>query len=699
MPIRTASRGRAAASVLIALALPAPDPAQVESESTAPRPVDDRRIEENDPGSWLAYGRGFRQHRFSALDQINRETVEDLGLAWWREISVRHRLQSSPIVADGVLYYTDSWSVVSAVDADTGEEIWTFDPATKRSVSRWSCCGGPINRGVALYRDHVYATTFDARLVAIDATTGQKAWEIDTADYPSRVPYTISGAPLAAAGRVYIGNSGSEWDHRGYVTAYDAETGERLWRFFTVPGDPSKPFEHPELEKAAETWNGEWWKLGGGGTVWNAMTYDPDLETVYIGTGNGTPWARRIRSPGGGDNLYLSSIIALEPDTGRMKWYYQTTPADNWDYTATQDMVLTEMAVDGSQRKVLLQAPKNGFFYVLDREDGELLRAHPYGAMTWATHVDMETGRPVENPQADWEQRPQWMLPGNTGAHNWEPMAFDAGRGLAYIPTHDRPFFFAFPKDFQETGVYTPRLNRMNLGVATGAYRAALIEQAVEPPDAVGYLKAFNPLTGETAWRVRNRTATIGGVLATAGGLVFQGDGSGFFSAYDSDSGQLLWEIDAYGSVIAPPVTYRIGKTQYVAVITGASYDFHQQGKILAFALGSSARIPVPPRRDRAIPDQPPLTASADELAEGERLYHQYCSSCHGSRARGYRNADLRLMSRAMHAAFQSVVRDGLLAELGMDSFAVDLDEDETELIRQYIISRAIADRNAAGRQ
>ena len=616
--------------------------------------VDEKRIDrkaEGEPGAWLAYGRGYTEHRFSPLTQIN------------------------------------------------GETIWTFDPKTRRQVARWSCCGGPINRRVAVYEGRVYAATFDARLVAIDAAIGEKVWEVDTADYPSRIPYTISGAPLTAAGKVFIGNSGSEWDHRGYVTAYDAITGEKAWRFFTVPGDPSRPFEHPELEEAAETWNGEWWKLGGGGTVWNAQTYDADLHTVYVGTGNGTPWSRRIRSPGGGDNLFLPSIVALHPDTGRMKWYYQTTPGDNWDYTATQDMVLADMVVDGEERKVVMQAPKNGFFYLLDRRNGELLRAHAYGAMTWATHVDMETGRPVENPDAVWEEKPQWILPGNTGSHNWEPMAFDVRRGLMYIPTHDTPFFFALPEDYQKTGLYSPRERTMNLGVAMGTYRVKLIEEAGDPPERKGFLKAFEPLTGETVWKVRNKSATIGGVLATAGGLVFQGDGSGTFSAYDSDTGELRWEFDSYGSIIAPPVTYQVGSTQYLAVVVGSSFAYCDFGKLLVFSLGSDAELPVPPKRDLAIPEQAPMTASAEELAQGDKLYHQFCASCHGYRARGYRNADLRIMSDVVHDAFPKIVRWGLLLDLGMDSFAEDLDEAETELIRQYIIARANIDRAAAGPQ
>ena len=552
---------------------------------------------------------------------------------------------------------------------------------------------------MAAYNGRIYTATFDARLVAIDAETGEKVWDVDTADYPTRIPYTISGAPLAAAGKIYIGQSGSEWDHRGYITAYDADTGEMAWRFFTVPGDPSKPFENPELEMAAETWTGEWWHMGGGGTVWNSITYDADLHTVYVGVGNGTPWTRKIRSPDGGDNLFLSSIVALHPDTGRMKWYYQTTPGDNWDYTATQDMVLADMEVDGEDRKVVMQAPKNGFFYVLDRTDGELLRAHPYGAMTWATHVDMETGRPVENPDAVWEEEPQWMLPGNTGAHNWEPMAFDAAKGLMYIPTHDTPYFFALPEDFQTTGVYTPRLRSMNLGIARGAYRAQLIEKAPEPPEAKGFLKAFNPLTGETVWKVRNRSARIGGVLATAGGLVFQGDTSGYFSAYDSDNGEALWEFNSYGSIIAPPVSYRVGNSQFVAVVVGANFLYHNVGKLLVFKLGGNKQLTVPQLRDSAIPEQPPQTASAEELRRGGVLYHQYCASCHGRDARGSRNADLRLMSEAMHDAFQKVVLEGLLLDLGMDSFADGLNSEETELIRQYVISRANIDRASAVEQ
>ncbi len=667
---------------------PAPSAAFVDDERIA-------RVEEDEPGAWIAYGRTYSEQRFSPLTQIDRETVRGLSLAWTNAIAMRHRLQSTPLVVDGTMYYTDSWSFIYAVDAATGEEIWTFDPQTRREYARWSCCAGPMNRGVAVYKGRVYAATFDARLVAVDAATGRKIWDVDTADYPSRIPYTISGAPLAAAGKIYIGNSGSEYDHRGYLTAYDAETGEKAWRFFTVPGDPSLPFEHPEMEFAAKTWNGEWWKLGGGGTVWNSIVYDPELRTVYMGVGNGSPWAREIRSPGGGDNLFLASIVAVDADSGKMKWHYQTTPGDNWDYTATQDIVLADMVVDGRRRKVLLQAPKNGFFYVLDRVTGELLRAHPYGAMTWATHVDMKTGRPVENPAAVWEKKPQWILPGNTGAHNWEAMSFDRRKGVMYIPTHDIPYFFALPEEFVKTGRYAPREFSMNLGVARGSYRLGLVEKAAAPPAAKGILKAFDPLTGETLWAVENAVSRVGGVLATAGGVVFQGDGSGAVSAYDSDTGERLWRFDSYGSIQAPPMTYELAGRQYVALVASANFNYENYGKIMAFALGGEAQLPEPPKRDMTIPEQPPLTASPEEIVRGGELYHRFCSSCHGHQARGYRNADLRAMAPAIHDAFQDIVRGGLLKELGMDDFTDELDEQETELVRQYIVSRANIDRAA----
>jgi len=566
-----------------------------------------------------------------------------------------------------------------------------------------------MTRGVAVYRGKVFIATFDGRVVAVDAASGRKIWDFDTAHPSSVSPFTISGAPRVGAGKVYIGQSSSEFGVRGYVTALDAETGELAWRFYLVPGDPSQPFEHPELEGAAKTWNGEWWKLGGGGTVWNSIVYDPDFNTVYLGVGNGAPWPRDIRSPGGGDNLYLASIVAVDPDTGRMKWYYQTTPADNWDYTAVQDMVLADMEVDGEPHKVLLQAPKNGFFYVIDREDGKLLRAHPYGRVTWASHVDMATGRPVENSDAYYEDNPQWIWPGRAGAHNWQAMSFDASRGIMYIPTLELPSFFALDEGFAKTGVYKKSPIGMSLGIAIGDYAERLMEAAGPRPTQNAYLNAFDPLTGKTLWSSPKDNSYNGGVLATAGGLVFQGDGSwsgigsGMLSAYDTRDGTRLWEYEAYASIGAPPITYEIDGTQYLAIMASVNWDYEGGGKLLVFKLGSNLTLTQPALRDNRIPEPPPVTASEKQLAQGEQLYHQVCASCHGALGRNLASpsiVDLRRMSPQTHQTFQAIVLGGVRRELGMRSFADQMDNADVEAIHQFVISRAhVARSNAEERQ
>jgi PQQ-dependent dehydrogenase (methanol/ethanol family) len=400
--------------------------------------IDDERIKNADlePGNWLAYGRTYEEQRFSPLESVNRSNVSRLGLAWAVDMRSTRALEATPIVVDGMMFLSSEWSRVHALDAVTGEEIWFYDPEVPGEWARKACCD-VVNRGVAVYKGRVYVASLDGRLIALDAATGQPVWEVDTLIDRQR-DYTITGAPRVANGKVFIGNGGAEYGVRGYITAYDADSGEQIWRFFTVPGDPSLPFEHPEMELAASTWKGgEWWKIGGGGTVWNSIVYDPEFNHLYFGVGNGAPWTRAIRSPGGGDNLFLSSIVAVDADTGVLQWYYQTTPGDNWDYTAVQDMVLADLEVDGVERKVLMQAPKNGFFYVLDRSDGELLRAHPYTAVTWATHVDMESGRPVEAPEQDYLEKPQWVLPGPLGGHNWQAMSYDAEKGIMYIPTQE----------------------------------------------------------------------------------------------------------------------------------------------------------------------------------------------------------------------------------------------------------------------
>ena len=700
------SSGLGLLGVLVALAGCGPEPAGEAVPTVVETPVagptiqpgspgwvDEERVfaAAAEPGSWLAHGQTYEELRFSRLTDVNRETISRLGLAWYKDLGNRHRMQSTPLVIDGVLYFTDPWSVAYALDAATGEEIWRFDPETDRRSMRYACCGGAVNRGLAAYKGRLYFATFDARLVAIDQATGEKVWDVDTSHYPSHSPYTITGAARAVAGKVFIGQSSSEWGLRGYLSAYDADTGELAWRFFMVPGNPELGFEHPELEAAAETWGGNWWEFGGGGTPWNAIVYDAKYDQLLVGTGNGAPWPRKIRSPGGGDNLYLGGVIALDPHTGRMKWFYQMTPADNWDFNAAQDIALLDMEIDGEMRSVALQAPKNAFFYVLDREDGELLRVNQYVRQNWATHIDMATGRPVENADMQWDEAPQWVAPSNAGGHSWQPMSVDPDRGIAYFAAQDMSAYYMLPKEFVETGQWKLNDGSMSLGVEFGRPG---VDGVPPMPESKGYLKAFDPLTGEEAWVVQRATPYNGGVLATAGGVVFQGDNGGLFAAYDVDDGSLLWEFDTQGAADSAPITYEIEGVQYVATLAaGGVRNRYNDGRLLVFRLGGNATIPVATAPDIDIPAPPALTASREEIEAGRRHYNRVCVWCHGMGAVGTVNADLRLMTAETHQRFQAIVRGGLLRDNGMESFADAVTAEETELIHQYVISQTIAAR------
>ncbi|MEQ8859677.1 MAG: PQQ-dependent dehydrogenase, methanol/ethanol family [Pseudomonadales bacterium] len=678
--------------------------------------IDDARINaaETEPGNWLAYGRTYEEQRFSPLTAINRDNVDQLGLAWYQDMGTNRAQEATPIVVDGIMFFTSAWSRVYAVNAVTGERVWTYDPAVPGEWGRRACCD-VVNRGVAVYEGRVYVGSLDGRLIALDAASGEKVWEVDTIIDRDRF-YTITGAPRAARGKIFIGNGGAEFGVRGYVTAYDAKTGEQVWRFYTVPGDPSLPFENPELEAAAKTWKGgNWWEIGGGGTVWNSIVYDPDFNNVYLGVGNGSPWTRAIRSPGGGDNLFLSSIVALDADTGRMKWYYQTTPGDNWDYTAVQDIALADMEVDGEQRKVLLQAPKNGFFYVIDRSNGKLLRANPYATVTWATHVDTQTGRPVENPALDYKDQEKWILPGPLGAHNWQAMSVDVEDGVVYIPAQDNPLIYGMSEDWQKTGLYKRNPGGWNTGLEFGAIAQLFVNNIDDQPTPKGYLKAFDPLTGEDKWVVEIPHYWNGGVLATAGGLVFQGDALGYLSAYDKSTGEVLWQFNTYTSMLAPPITFEIDGTQYVSILTGsgggdlfagepldpvakhASLVYGNYGRMLVFKLGGAVELPIPNAVDTTIPEQVMADVSVEDIARGERTYNTYCAFCHGLVARsGGSIPDLRKMSPGSHEAFNRIVLEGLLSSTGMASFADVLTVEDSERIHDYVRARAHEDRETA---
>jgi quinohemoprotein ethanol dehydrogenase len=678
--------------------------------------IDDKRIinAESEPGNWIAHGRTYEEQRFSPLLKINKDSVSDLGLAWYKDMGTNRALEATPIVVDGIMFFTSTWSRVYAVEAKTGKTIWKFDPEVPGEWARKACCD-IVNRGVAVYEGKVFFASLDGRLFSLNAETGEKIWEVDTITDRSRA-YTITGAPRVAKGKVFIGNGGAEYGVRGYVTAYDSETGEQVWRFFTVPGDPSLGFEDPAMEMAAKTWKGtNWWEFGGGGTVWNSIVYDPDFNNVYLGVGNGSPWTREIRSPGGGDNLFLASIVAVDADTGKYKWHYQTTPEDNWDYTAVQDMALADMEVDGEQKKVLLQAPKNGFFYVIDRSNGKVLRAHPFAAVTWATHVDLETGRPVENPDVDYSKNGSFVLPGPLGAHNWQAMSVDLDSGLVYIPAQENAFFYAIDDNYKKTGIYKRNPGRWNMGIEMSSLAQNVLANLESMPEPGGFLKAFNPLTGETKWSVPIPHYWNGGVLGTAGGLVFQGDALGMFSAYDKETGERLWEFNTYTSMLAPPISFEIDGEQYVSVLTGsgggdlfggeplppieiqASLTYNNFGRLLVFKLGGNEKLPIPDVRDTTIPEQKLADVNVAQIRNGESNYNQYCAVCHGFIVKSAGGLpDLRKMTTGTHDLFNKIVLEGILGSNGMAGFSDVLSEEEVDNIHHYVRARAYEDREVA---
>ena len=642
----------------------------------APAPVDDAALAgaESRRGDWLSYGRTYYEQRFSPLDQIDDANAAKLGLAWSFETATDRGLEATPLVIDGVMYTTGSWSVVYAIDARTGQQLWKFDPEVHRKYDALACCD-VVNRGAAFYKGRVYLGALDGRLIAIDAKSGKAAWQTTTVDQAQA--YTITGAPRIARGKVIIGNGGAEYGVRGYVSAYDAETGRLAWRFYTVPGDPSKPQESKALDAALSTWKGnDWWKYGGGGTVWDSIVYDPEINLLYVGTGNGSVWSRKVRSPGGGDNLYLASILAINPDNGELVWHYQTTPGDTWDYTAVQPMMLADLTIGGRPRKVIMQAPKNGFFYVLDRATGELLSADPYVTVTWASHVDMKTGRPVEIPGADFQDKGVYIRPGPLGGHNWQAMSFSPRTGLVYLPAQDNGRYFEQPANF----AFKPL--EWNLGLAPIGRKSEQFDVPYK-----GRLIAWDPVARKPRWTVEYGGYWNGGTLATAGNLVFQGTAAGDFFAYRASDGQKLWSAWVGTGIMAPPITYEIAGRQYVSVMAGWGGAFARKartfGRLMTFALGGTAALPTrpQPRRVTAIASN----AKPDEIAAGAKLFATYCVRCHGSNTI---LPDLRTSTAGVYAGLEKILLDGSLAERGMPRFDVaeNFDRQAVAALRAYLL-------------
>ncbi|MDY0006392.1 MAG: PQQ-dependent dehydrogenase, methanol/ethanol family [Spongiibacteraceae bacterium] len=673
--------------------------------SWADSTVVDNALLAGDPDGvhWAGYGRGFDEQRYSPLDQINTDTVKQLRLASYLDLADMHTVTTVPLAVDGIIYFAAGYSVIHAVDAKSGKLLWRYDPEIwKTHPDKLRRAWG--SRGLAIWKGLVYVGTVDGRLIAVDTRTGKPVWSVATTE--ANDSRYVTGAPRVFNDKVIIGHGGAEYGAvRGYVTAYDSRTGKQVWRFYITPGNPADGFENEAMAMAAKTWTGEWWKFGGGGTVWNAMTYDPEFNRIYLGTGNGSPWNRKIRSPGGGDNLFLSSVLALDADTGEYAWHYQTNPGETWDYNSSMDMVLATVALEGKQRKVLMHAPKNGFFYVIDREDGQLISAEKIVKATWAEKINVATGRPVEAPNARYENGPVLLWPGSTGAHSWHPMAFSPLTGLAYLPAREVSGYYSDEGVDKKSWTFRPGFNFANgLGAKAGS--------EVAPTDQASCsLLAWNPVTQTEAWRIPTPGAFGGGIMTTGGNLVMQADAEGKLNAYRADNGELLWSYDLGVGTLSPPITYLVDDKQYVSILVGwagavqansvqaigaptAHEDWvgrEQPRRLLTFTLDGKATLPKHQLSPPVPIHDPGFKIDAWKAARGEAVYGmKNCVICHGvgAVAGGYA-PDLRASAVPLSAdGFALIVREGALQPRGMPAFS-ELTDSDLEAMQHYIRKRA----------
>lgn len=694
-------------------AAPAVVPAAAPAAPAAAR-VDARRLAAPEPDQWVAPGRDANGTYYSPLSDINAHNVARLGFAWDYRLGTNRGQESTPLVIDGVMYATSNFGRVYALDAASGRQLWTYDPHIDGRWARYACCDA-VNRGLAAFDGRLYVGALDGWLHALDARTGRLLWKVDTLiGRDVRKPYTITGAPQLAGDLVVIGNGGADFaGARGYVSAYDRTTGELRWRFFTVPRDPaSGPQDQPHLEAALKTWDPRHpWSAGSGGTVWDGMGYDPDLGLVYIGTANAAPYDMKLGGRRGGDQLYAASIIAIHARDGSMAWYYQTTPGDRWDFDSTQKLVLAEVDLGGRRRQVVMQAAKNGFYYVIDRATGELLSAGNFAYTSWARGIDLKTGRPIVAPDADYERHPALVFPSEVGAHSWQPMAYDPTRAVTYIPT-------------QEAGNVMVETSGRRAGLVEGQFTTpafapeaydpatmralygelpplAQLEQPIKTnPASRGFLRAYSVPEHRVIWEAQTATSWDGGVLATAGNLVFQGDANGNLNAYAADTGARLASIPVGTSMMAAPMTYRVNGVQYLAIVAGygggavingypldpasAAYRYGNDGRIIVLKIGGPPP-PLPPlRTDPPFPALPPRPTDARQIAAGEVLYNRFCSRCH---VMGRGNLpDLRRIEPGTQALFNAIVLGGAYAPKGMGQFDDVLSAADAEAIHAYLI-------------
>jgi len=660
---------------------------------------------ESDLGNWLMYGRTYAEDHYSPLEQINAGNIKRLGVAWSGEFDSNRGQEATPLVIDGVLYTTTAWSKVYAYDAATGKQLWFYDPKVPGKKAADGCCD-VVNRGVAAWRGKLYLGAFDGRLIALDAKTGKPVWEVQTTDTARN--YTITGTPRVVKGKVLIGNGGAELQVRGYVSAYDADTGHLDWRFYTTPNPKNAPdgtiSDKVLQETAYKTWgNGAWRETGGGGTVWDAIVYDPDFDQILIGTGNGSPWSHQQRSGGKGDNLFLSSIVAVDADTGKYKWHYQETPAEEWDFTATQPIILANLNISGRDRKVLMQAPKNGFFYVIDRETGKLISANNFVPVNWATGIDLKSGRPIENSAARYSKGTSDFVadPSAFGAHNWYPMSFSPKTGLVYIPAQRAPVAYTDNKNFK----FDPRhAVRNDSDVSLNPLMSPPNEAARKSyaPMYQSLLIAWDPVKQAEVWRVTYPVAGSAGTLATSGNLVFQGTPDGVLHAYAADSGKELWSYNCQIGIMAGAMSYLVNGEQYIAVLSGLGGSAGLQmpymdgahagtGRVIVFKLNGKGKLPAYSKPTRPVVDTDE-NFSPEVITRGAVINGTICAFCHGLGT--YNNdaiiPDLRrspmLKSKE---AFKSVVLDGALETRGMIGFGDRLTADDAEAARAFFITRA----------
>ena len=691
--------------------------------AAVPGNVDAARLQAADaePQNWFTGGRDKDGTYFSPLKTVNADNVKQLGFAWSYDLGQPQRGQeATPLVIDGVMYTSGTWGYVYAVDAATGKELWRYDPKADSFMARNPCCD-LVNRGVAVWKGKVFVASVDGRLHALDAASGKKLWEADTI-VDRKLPYSSTGAPQIAGSVVVIGNSGADMGHgavRGYISAYDLETGALKWRFYTVPPAVGQPYENPELAAADKTWDSHRDpKFKGGATAWDGFAYDAKLNLLYFGTANAAPYDLRQLGPQQLDSLYATCIIAVDATTGRMAWYYQETPHDSWDYDAVQKMVLADITVDGAPRAVIMQASKNAFFYVLDRKTGKLLSAKDYAFMNWATHVDMKTGRPVTTPQSEWYNTAKLTYPSWFGSHTWNPMSYSLQTHLAYIPVIDVPTIWVdllhngsklkYVEGFFTVQGIIPD-DTYDSKEATRLFGPVPDEQAIKAARHVKpvreVIRAWDPVAQKVVWEHETSSGIRGydgGVMSTAGNLVFQGRGSGELWVYAADTGKVLKVIKTGSHIMAAPMTYAVNGEQYVAVQVGyggtaitvapippssAALKYQNTNRIIAFKLGGGA-VPMPPlRTDPAFPKPPEQKATQAQIEAGEVTFIEQCTRCHQLGPSS--TPDLRKLNEGLHVAFKDILLRGALAPAGMERFNDILSEKDADNVHAYLIEQS----------